>query len=44
MNCLRAGKLESDIMPLDESLSIIKTMDVARAQWGLEYPPFGSVL
>lgn len=43
-NCLRKGKLESDVMPLDESLSIIKTMDVARAQWGLEYPPFGSVL
>ena len=44
INCLRADKLESDVMPLDESLSIIKTMDVARAQWGLEYPPFGSVL
>ena len=42
INCLRAGKLESDIMPLDESLSIIKTMDVARAQWGLAYPPFDS--
>ena len=44
INCLRKGKLESDVMPLDESLSIIKTMDVVRAQWGLEYPPFGSVL
>lgn len=44
INCLRAGKLESDVMPLDESLSIIKTMDVARAEWGLEYPPFGSAL
>ena len=44
INCLRAGKLESDVMPLDESLSIIKTMDVARAQWGLAYPPFNSVL
>lgn len=44
IKCLRAGKLESDVMPLDESLSIIKTMDVARAEWGLEYPPFGSVL
>ena len=43
INCLRAGKLESDAMPLDESLSIIKTMDVARAQWGLEYPPFSPV-
>ena len=44
INCLRADKLESDVMPLAESLSIIKTMDVARAQWGLKYPPFGSVL
>ncbi len=44
INCLREGKLESDVMPLDESLSIVKTMDTARAQWGLEYPPFGSVL
>ena len=43
ISCLRAGKLESDVMPLDESLSIIKTMDVARAQWGLKYPRFGSV-
>ena len=25
--CLRAGKLESDVMPLDESLSIMATMD-----------------
>lgn len=43
MRCLRAGKLESDVMPLDESLAIVKTMDVARAQWGLEYPPFSPV-
>jgi predicted dehydrogenase len=38
MHCLQAGKLESDIMPLDESLSIVKTMDEIRAQWGLKYP------
>ena len=38
MRCLRAEKLESDIMPLDESLSIMKTMDKIRAQWGLKYP------
>lgn len=44
INCLREGRLESDVMPLDESLSIIKTMDTVRAQWGLEYPPFNSVL
>mgnify|MGYP001828689032 CR=1 FL=1 len=38
INCLRAGKLESDLMPLDESLSIMRTMDAIRAQWGLRYP------
>ncbi len=38
MRCLRAGKLESDIMPLDESLGIMKTMDIMRNQWGLLYP------
>lgn len=37
MRCLLAGKLESDLMPLDESLSIMKTMDAIRAQWGLKY-------
>ena len=38
MRCLREGKLESDIMPLDESLSIMKIMDSMREQWGLKYP------
>ncbi|MHC4983460.1 MAG: Gfo/Idh/MocA family protein [Planctomycetota bacterium] len=36
--CLAAGKLESEIMPLDETLSIMKTMDTIRAQWHLRYP------
>ena len=35
MNGLRAGKLESRLMPLDETLSIMKTLDALRAQWGL---------
>jgi predicted dehydrogenase len=38
MACLRAGKLESDLMPLDETLSIMGTMDAIRAQWGLRFP------
>jgi predicted dehydrogenase len=38
MDCLRSGKLESPLMPLDESLSIIETLDTLRAQWGLRYP------
>ena len=42
IKCLRAGKLESEIMPLDESFSVIKTMDTVREQWGLKYPTFSS--
>ena len=38
MRCLREGKLESDIMPLDETLAIARTMDRVRSQWGLKYP------
>jgi predicted dehydrogenase len=37
-NCLRAGKVESDILPLDESLGIMRTLDRIRAPWGLKYP------
>ena len=36
--CVRAGKLESDVMPLDESLQLMETMDAIRAQWGMKYP------
>lgn len=43
IDCLRKGKQESDGMPLDESLSIMKTMDTIRAQWGLTYPKFRSI-
>jgi predicted dehydrogenase len=38
MNCMRAGKTQSKIMPLDETLSIMKTMDSIRKQWALKYP------
>jgi predicted dehydrogenase len=38
MACLRAGKLESEVMTIDESLAIMQTMDTIRAQWGLVYP------
>jgi predicted dehydrogenase len=36
--CLRAGEVESPIMPLDESLAIMATMDEIRRQIGLRYP------
>jgi predicted dehydrogenase len=38
MRCLRAGKLESETIPLDETLAIMGTLDHIRAQWGLKYP------
>jgi predicted dehydrogenase len=38
MRCLRQGRRESDVMPLDETVGVIRTMDELRAQWGLRYP------
>ena len=38
MSCLRQGKIESDLMPLDETMSIISCLDKIRGQWGLTYP------
>ncbi|MGB4659250.1 MAG: Gfo/Idh/MocA family oxidoreductase [Mobilitalea sp.] len=36
--CIREGKLESDILPLSDTLGIIQVMDKIRADWGLKYP------
>ena len=36
--CLREGLIESPLMPLDETLEIVRTMDTCRAQWGMKYP------
>lgn len=33
MNCLRKGKLQSDIMSLEDSLAIARTMERVRATW-----------
>ena len=38
MRCLREGLLESPLMPLAETLSIMHTLDTCRTQWGLRYP------
>jgi predicted dehydrogenase len=38
MRCLEAGKTESEIMPLDETVSVMRTLDSIRAPWGLRYP------
>jgi predicted dehydrogenase len=36
--CLDEGKLESSIMPLDESVAIARTLDAIRVQVGVTYP------
>ena len=36
--CIANGKLESDILPLDKSISILKQMDEIRSQIGITYP------
>ena len=35
---LRAGKLESEAIPLDETLALVRIMDRIRDIWGLKYP------
>jgi predicted dehydrogenase len=41
VRCLRAGMLESPIMPLDETRSVLETTDALRRSWGLAYPGDG---
>jgi hypothetical protein len=36
--CLREGLTESPVLPLDESRSVMATMDEVRRQVGLTYP------
>lgn len=36
--CIKKGKMQSDILPIDESITILKQMDNVRAQIGISYP------
>ena len=36
--CLREGVTEHPLMPLDETLAIMRLLDGLRAEWGLRYP------
>ena len=38
MRCVRSGERESRVMPLNESLAVMQTLDAVRAQWDLRYP------
>jgi hypothetical protein len=42
VRCLKAGLLESEVMPLDESLGMMRTLDALRAQWGMRLPGEGA--
>jgi len=38
VRCIRAGKQESDSIPLAESVRVMEVMDTLRRQWGVVYP------
>jgi predicted dehydrogenase len=38
MRCIRAGLVESPLLPLDESLAVVELMDAMRARIGVRYP------
>jgi len=40
--CIEERRAESEIMPLDETIAIMRTMDELRSQWGLAYRGEGS--
>ena len=36
--CIHKGKLESKIIPIEETIGIMEVMDTMRLQWGFKYP------
>jgi hypothetical protein len=38
VRCLRAGAGESPLVPLDDSIAIMRILDECRSQIGLTYP------
>ncbi len=38
VRCIQEGKLESTLMPLDETIGIMEVMDKMRSEWGFIYP------
>ena len=41
MRCLRAGETESPLIPLSDTLDVMRTLDTVREQIGVVYPPQG---
>jgi len=38
MRCIRTGQLQSELMPIEETLAIMRTIDQLRHQWKLAAP------
>lgn len=38
MACIKAGKMQSEILPHAETLAVMEIMDTLRRQWGMTYP------
>jgi predicted dehydrogenase len=38
MDCIREGRTESAVMPPEETLTIMETLDEIRSQWNFRYP------
>lgn len=38
VNCIRDGKIESSVIPIKETVDIMKLMDGMRDEWGFRYP------
>ena len=38
-DCLREGRTESDVMPLDDTVAVMRILDRAMRQLGVHYPP-----
>jgi hypothetical protein len=38
VSCLRAGRLESSVIPLDDSVTVMEVTDEIRRQIGLRFP------
>jgi hypothetical protein len=43
MRCLREGVTDSPLVPLTDSVSVLRTLDQARAQIGVRYPASSGV-
>lgn len=37
-DCIEDGKLESDSMPMEDTVKVMQVMDALRKQWGMVYP------